>query len=150
MSDGDADRGKSDGREEVSGELVVAGGNAAQMLELVEEALDEVALSIAFEIDGSNHPHVALAWDVRGGSARGEEVDDRSGAVTAIGDGFARWAQAGDEVWQGGFVGGLPRRQQQPNRQAHRIDDDMDFGTQSSTRTANGAILAPFFPPAAC
>ena len=72
MSDGDADGGKSDGREEVSGELVIAGGNAAQMLELVEEALDEVALSIAFEIDGSNHPHVALAWDVSGGSARRE------------------------------------------------------------------------------
>jgi hypothetical protein len=26
----------------------------------------------------------------------------------------------------------------------------MDFGAQSSTRTANGVILAPFFPPAAC
>ena len=111
MSDSDADRGESDGREEVSGELVVTRGDPAQMLELVEEALDEVALSIAFQIDGSNYPHIALAWDVSGGSARGEEVDDRSGAVTAIGDRFARWAQAGDEVWQGGFVGGLPRRQ---------------------------------------
>jgi hypothetical protein len=26
----------------------------------------------------------------------------------------------------------------------------VDFGGQSSTRTANGVIRAPFFPPAAC
>jgi hypothetical protein len=26
----------------------------------------------------------------------------------------------------------------------------MDFGAQSATRTANGVIRAPFFPPAAC
>jgi hypothetical protein len=30
------------------------------------------------------------------------------------------------------------------------IDDGVDLGAQSSTRTANGVILAPFFPPPAC
>ena len=150
MSDSDADGGKGDSGQEVSGELVVTRGDAAHVLELVEEALNEVALSIAVEIDGSHHPDVTLAGDVGRRSPGGEEIDDRAGAVAAVGDRLAGRSQTGDELRQGGFVGGLPRRQQQPNRQAHGIDDDVDFGAQSSTRTADGVILAPFFPPAAC
>jgi hypothetical protein len=38
----------------------------------------------------------------------------------------------------------------QPDRQAVLIDHGVDLGAQSATRTANGVILAPFFPPAAC
>jgi hypothetical protein len=30
------------------------------------------------------------------------------------------------------------------------IDHGVDLGAQSSTRTADGVILAPFFPPPAC
>jgi hypothetical protein len=44
----------------------------------------------------------------------------------------------------------LAGRQQQTHRQTHGIDDGVDLGAQSSTRTANGVILAPFFPPPAC
>jgi len=150
MSDSDADRGKGDRCQEVSGELVVAGGDAAHVLELVEEALDEVALPVSLEIDGADHPHIALAGDVGGGSTRGEEFDDRASAVPAIGDRLASGAQAIDQARQGGLVGSLTGCQQQPNRQAHRVHDSMDFGAQSPTRTANGVILAPFFPPAAC
>ena len=120
------------------------------MFEFVEEALDEVALAVALQIDGSDDPNVALAGDVGGCPQRGEEVDDRAGAVAAVGDRLASWAQAVDQAWQSGFVGGLPRGQQQSNRQTHGIDDGVDFGAQSATRTANGVILAPFFPPAAC
>ena len=35
-------------------------------------------------------------------------------------------------------------------RQAVLVDDGVDLSAQSSTRTANGVIRAPFFPPAAC
>jgi hypothetical protein len=38
----------------------------------------------------------------------------------------------------------------QLDRQSVLIDHRMDFGAQSSTRTANGVIRTPFFPPAAC
>src|SRR4030081_3738407 len=144
MSDVDADRGKGDGGQEISGKFVVACGDPAQMLEFVEEALDQVALAIAFEVDGAYHPDVALAGDVGGGSARGEEFDDAAGAVAAVGDRVAGGPQSGDEAGQGGFVRGLAGRQQQTHRQTDGIDDGVDLGAQSSTRTANGVILAPF------
>jgi hypothetical protein len=40
--------------------------------------------------------------------------------------------------------------QHHPNREAIAIDDGVELGRQSSTRTADGVIRAPFFPPAAC
>src|SRR3981081_2645542 len=104
MSDVDSDRGKGDGGQEISGRFVVACGDPAQMLEFVEEALDQVALAIAFEVDGAYHPDVALAGDVGGGSACGEEFDDAAGAVAAVGDRVAGGPQSGDEAGQGGVV----------------------------------------------
>jgi hypothetical protein len=45
---------------------------------------------------------------------------------------------------------GLSRRQSEPYRKTLLINHGVDLGAQSSTRTADGVILAPFFPPAAC
>ena len=150
MSDTDADCGKRDGRQEVSGELVVARRDPAQMFEFVEEALDQVALSIEFEVDAADHPDVALAGDMRGGAERSEQLDDAAGAVAAVGDRSARRPQAVDQARQGGLVGGLTGRQQKADRQTGRVNDGVDLGRQSSARTADGVIRAPFFPPAAC
>jgi hypothetical protein len=61
-----------------------------------------------------------------------------------------RGPEAVDEGRERGLVGGLAGRQNQTHGQAVAIDDGMDFCAQSSTRTANGVIRAPFFPPAAC
>ena len=150
MSDANADCGKGDGGQEVSGELVVACRDAAQMFELVEEALDQVALAVAFEIDAADDPDIALAGNVGGGAERGEQLDDAARAVAAVGDRIAGRRQAFDQARQGGLVGSLTGGQQKADRQAGGIDDGVDFGGQSSTRTADGVICAPFFPPAAC
>jgi hypothetical protein len=62
MSDADSDSGKGDGSEEVSRELVVASGDRTQVFEFVEEALDQVALAIAFEIDAAERPGHCFGW----------------------------------------------------------------------------------------
>jgi len=49
--------------EEGFGELVVAGGNTAKVLELVEEALDAIALTVEFLVE---REHAASSRD-RGG-----------------------------------------------------------------------------------
>ena len=150
MSDTNTDCGKSDSSQKISGELVVARGDPAQMLEFIEEALDQIALAIAFEVDASDHPNIALAGNVGSCAEGGEQLDDAAGAVAAVGNGFARRSQTLDQARQRGLVGGLAGRQQHADRQAYGIDDGMDFRTQSPTRAADGVILAPFFPPAAC
>jgi hypothetical protein len=150
MPDPEANGTQGNCREEVAGEFVVACGDAPEVLEFVEEALDEVSLAVEGEIDGTHDLDVALRGDVGGGAAGGEEVDDGPRAVAAVGDGLARRGQAVDQRWQRGLIGGLAGRQDQPDGQAIAIDDRVDFGAQSSARTADGVIRAPFFPPAAC
>src|SRR5690606_7434640 len=48
------------------------------------------------------------------------------------------------------LVGGLARREHEAHRPAAVVDDGVDLGAQPSTGAAEGVILAPLFPPAAC
>jgi hypothetical protein len=150
MSEPQSDCSDSYGSEEVPCELVVSGCDSAEVLELVEEALDEVAQAVDGVIDGSLVGAVALGRDVRLRSVLGNQLDDCPGVVAAIGDGVAGRLEAIEQGRNGSLVGGLARCQHEPDRQAVGIDDDVDLGAQSSTRTADGVIRAPFFPPAAC
>jgi hypothetical protein len=61
-----------------------------------------------------------------------------------------RQAQAIDERGDRRLVGGLTRRKRQAKWLAKRIHNGVDLGAQSSTRTADGVIRAPFLRPAAC
>lgn len=150
MPEPEPNRSEQDGGEEVGGEFVVSGGDAAEMLEFVEEALDKVALPINLAVDDAADPDVALGGDVGGGAAGFDGFDDRASEEAAVGDDIAGQGEAVDKAWKGGLVGGLTRRQDETDRQAVGIDHGVDFSTQSSTRTTDGVIRAPFFPPAAC
>ena len=141
---------ESDGGQEVSGELVEAGGDAAEVLKLVEEPFDQVSLAIEDVVDRS----LVLAG-LKGGNVRpraviGDEVDHRLGIVSTIGDGIGGRLQPHKQSRHGGLVGSLARGQQKTYRQAVGVNHGMELGAQSSTRTADGVIRAPFFPPAAC
>ncbi len=143
-------RCKGDGGQEVSGELVEACGDAAELLEFAEEWLDPVALPIEIWRNRALLPDAALSWDMRLSASLRDQRDQRPAVVAAIGDERASRRQPVEQRRGGRFVGRLTRRDQQPDRQAILIDDGMDLGAQSSTRTADGVIRTPFFPPAAC
>ena len=138
------------GGEIVSGEFVEAGGDAPEVFEFVEKALDEVALAVDLEVDDAPDPDVALAGNVGGCPAGLDQFDDPAGEEAAVGDDVSGQGQSVDQGRERGLVGGLPWRQQEPDRQAMGVDHGVDLGAQSSTRTADGVIRAPFLPPAAC
>jgi hypothetical protein len=120
------------------------------VLELVKEALDQVALSVEFVLDGSLDLPVPLGRDVCLSAGLGDKIDDYLRVIATVGDeGFCR-GQAIDQCRDSGLVRGLPRGQNQPDRQATLVDDGVDLGAQSAMRTADGVIFAPFLPPAAC
>ena len=120
------------------------------MLELVEAAFDEVALAVELGIDGSLHPACAQGGDVGSGSMCLDQFDDGAGVVTTIGNHVAAKAQTLDQVGHGGLVGRLAGREHHAHRQPAFINDGIDLGAQSATRTADGVIRAPFLPPPAC
>ncbi len=68
MSEPEASGCEGDCREEVCGELVVACGDAAEVFELVEEALDEIALAVEFGIDGTLDLTLAQIDELRRGA----------------------------------------------------------------------------------
>lgn len=120
------------------------------MFELAEVSFDDIALSVDRRVDGALDLAVALGRDVSAATSGFDHVDDGAGVVAPVGDQRLGGFEAVDQGFDGGLVGGLPRRQNDPQRQAVLIDQGVDLGAQSSTRTADGVIRAPFFPPAAC
>ena len=69
---------------EISRELVVASGNAAELLNFIEETLDEVALAIEREIAFALGLAARLGRDDRGDPPRREPVEKSVGVVRLI------------------------------------------------------------------
>lgn len=120
------------------------------MLELAEEAFDEITLSVEPWVDGALDLAVALCRDVGTNTRGGCQVDEGTGIVTAIGDQVVGARECRDQGGGGLLVGGLSGGQCEADGQALAIDDGIDLGAQSSTRTTDGVIRTPFLPPAAC
>ena len=135
---------------EVPGELVEACCDAAELLDAAEEALDEVSLSIDARIDRTPDDASRAAWDAGASTGSSDEVEDGVAVAASVSDDRQRRGKAGEQTWNGGHIGSLTGREQQPDRQSLLVDDGVDLGAQSSTRTANGVIRTPCFPPAAC
>ena len=150
MSDDNSDGSECDGGKEVSCEFVVACGDTSEVFEFVEKPLDEVALVIDLGIDRSLDLDVALGWDVGDGAAGLDKVDDGASVVAAISHHIAGQGQSVEQHRRRGYVGGLAGRQNEPDGQAPSVDHGVDLAAQSATRTTNGVIRTPFFPPAAC
>ena len=83
------------------------------------------------------------------GAAGPDQIEQRIGVIAAICDDVAALEASKQERCRTQVMV-LPGSQHEPHRQAILIDQGIDLGAQSSTRTADGVILAPFFPPAAC
>lgn len=150
LLDPESNGGRGERSEEVSRELVEAGRDAAEVFEFAEEPLDAVALAVDFGIDRAADPDIALAGDVSAAAHGFYEVNDTAREVAAISNDAAPQCEAGKQFRRCGLVGGLARSKDQPHGQPARVDHDMDLGAQSASRSSDGVIRGPFFPPASC
>ena len=86
---------QSDGRwgyggEIVPGEFVEARSDTAEMLEFVEEALDQVAVAIDFQVNDAADLDVALARDMGGRAVGLDQLDDGAREEAAVDNHVAR------------------------------------------------------------
>jgi len=88
------------------------------VLELAEEALDEVALAVDRGIYGALEFAVLLRGDVGAAAARADQLDHRLSVVAAVGDQRLGGWQPVDQLGDGGLVGGLAGREHDPERQS--------------------------------
>ena len=137
--------------EEVSGGFVVAGGEAAEVLELVEAALDDVAGAVEHRVEASA-PRAAGGehGDVDAAALGAGEVGEPGGVVTLVGDQRAPAQRAVDQAARGGDVVDLAGGQREPQRQAAAVDQRVQLGGQPAARAAD-RLGPPFLrAPAAC
>lgn len=79
-----------------------------------------------------------------------DPLQDRLRVIAPVGDGVPGGRQARKQLRHGSLVGCLARAQHEALWQPTFVDHDVDFGAQSASRSSDGVIRAPFFPPAAC
>lgn len=78
-----------------------------------------------------------------------DQFEQGVGVVAAISDDVAA-PEASQQPWSGPQIVGLAGGEHQPDGQAVLVDDSVNLGAQSATRTTDGVIFAPFLAPAAC
>ncbi len=122
-----------DEAEEVGGELVVAGSDAAPLFEAGEEALDAPALPVGDAVIAVLIRAVAAGRDDRLAALFVDQVVEAVGIIGAVGEHLA-CRQSADQVAGRCHVVLLTRPEHEAHRQAERIDYGMDLGAEPSTR----------------
>jgi len=139
-----------DHSQEIPGELVVAGGDAAEVLELAEEALNEVALAIEPFGEAELFFAVAFGGDVWGCTLLLNMVADAVGVVGLVGQDNDARGQPVEQLFRDLAIMGLSGRQADPDREPLGVDDDVDFRREAASASTETMIWTPFFAVAAC
>jgi hypothetical protein len=119
------------------------------MLELVEEALDEIAFAIEREIAIPGRFAIGFWGNHRGDPPLSKQVDQRISVVSLVAK-QGVWIGAVDQLLRASQIVGLSRREYQCDRIAQGIDEGMDFGRQSSAGSADRLFAVFFRAPALC
>jgi hypothetical protein len=135
---------------EVLGELVISGGDPAEVLELAEEALDQIAFAIESLAETGLPFAIGFGGNVRHRALRFDQVANSIGIISLVGKNDGARIKAIEQAERGGSVMGLPRCQAEPDRESLRIDDDVDFCREPASAATETVISTPFFAVAAC
>ena len=137
-------------REEISRGFFVAGGDAAELFDKVEEAFDEVAFGVERKVAVARDLAIRFWRDDRLDGAHFEARNEAVGVIGFIGEeGFG--LQLGGERFGLVDVVDLPAGETERQRIAQGVDDHMDFGGQTAARAAYSLVEAPFLrAPALC
>jgi hypothetical protein len=126
--------------------LFESGSDGSEMLNLVEEALDEVSVPIEEGAEGRDVDAVGHGFDVRPSAALGQAFAQRVAVIGAVGEQDLADLKAGQHVAGAFAVVGLAFGKLERDRIAVCIDESVDLGGQSASRTphASGWSVVPF------
>lgn len=129
--------------QERRGEFVVSGGNTSELLETAEETLDQISIPIEMSIERAKSAAIGAGRDNSLSALRLDGCHESIGVVTLVGDDKASRLILGlcSRLID---VCNLPRRQDDAQRIAQRIDRDVEFCGQSASRPAD-FLTAGFF-----
>ncbi len=146
IADGDDE---AEAGEEVAGELVVAGRDAAEVFDPAEGALDDVAGLVGDRIEGmAVHPGDLVGDDGRG-AARSQEAAQMVGVIGLVADQAAARRRRGDQRRRACDVGDLAPGQENGVRPALAVDKRVDLGRAPAAAATNRLVALPPFAPEA-
>ena len=146
VTDGDDEPEAS---QEVAGELVVAGRDAAEVLHAAEGALDDVAGLVGAWIEGMPvHPGDLVGDDGRG-AARSEEAAQMIDVIGLVADQAGARRGGGDERRRALDVGDLAAGQEDGVRPPLAVDERVDLGRAPAARATDRLVVLPPFAPEA-
>jgi len=136
--------------EEVSGSFFVARGDAAKLLDILKEALDQISLGIQGVVAFALGFAVGLGRNDRLDVSTLEAGDEGVRVVTFVSQDSLR-LQLGHERFGLCDIVRLSAGEAQRQRVAQGVYDDMNFGGQAAARATYSLVEAPFFrAPALC
>jgi hypothetical protein len=134
-----------DGGEEVSGGLVVAGGNGSVLLELTIEVLHEVARLVQFPVVEALNLSITLGRNDELFSCGEQRLDNAFIGIESLVCQQGVSLHLGQKLVGTLQIMGLPRSQEESQRISEGVDHGMDFGAQSAFAASDRLIFAVFF-----
>ena len=138
-----------DASEKVSGKLVVACCDGAKVLEFVEEALHEIALAVESEVARRRDRATGMGRNDRSDLPVSEGFDEGIRVIGLVTD-QSRWIEILEQGFCTSEVAGLAWRKHQRDGIAQGIDERVNFGAQSATRSADRLLAVFLSAPALC
>ena len=135
--------------QEIAGELVVSGRDAAEVLEPTKAALDDVSAFIGTPVEGMDDDAVGFVGNDGLGAATYDFAAKVVAVIPFVAQERAHGRRERENIWRRSDIGILPWCQMQDDRPAERIAQRMDFCRAAASRAADCLIVLPPFPPEA-
>jgi hypothetical protein len=135
--------------QEIPGELVVSGGDAAEILEPAKAALDDISAFVGAFIEAMDDDAVGFVGDDGLGAATNDFTAKVVAIIRFVGEERAHGRRERQNIGRRRDIGILAWGQMQDDGPAKRIAQRMDFGRAASARAADCLVVLPPFPPEA-
>ena len=139
-----------DHREEVLSEFVVTGGDATEVLELAEEAFDQIAFAVEHLAEAGFPFAIGFGRDIGHRALCLDQIADAIGVIGLVGQNDGARIETIKQAERRGAVVSLAGGQAEPDREALGIDDGVDLGREATAGATETMISTPLFAVAAC
>ena len=126
------------------------GGDAAEVLELAEEALDLVAFAVERPAEAGLPLAIGLGRNIGHRTLPFNQVTDATRVIGLVGEHDGARFEPVEQGQRGWCIVRLARCQAEPDGQALPVDDRVDLGRETAPRATETMISTPLFAVAAC
>lgn len=137
------------GSQEIPGELVVSGGDTAEVLEPAKASFDDISAFVGAFVEAMDDDAVGFIGDDGLGAATDDFAAKAVAVIPFVGEERAHGRSERQNIRRRRDIGILAWGQMQDDRPAERITQRMDFCRAASARAADCLVVLPPFPPEA-